>query len=212
MESLPPLTDDDKATVLGLVLRYGVLRRENVLDAKEKEQIELRMKDRAKRMEQLTTAFRGFGFVAGEEGYFKQIRAQVGEEAYLAMLAKINAIIPDPDAVPPAVGPVVPTSEPEPEPQHDAHADSEPSIREMVIESLRKAFPMGRIASDIRRAIESRRKTKLHDKTIGMTLYRLSQAEPPMARREGTTWFFVPPDEEKKNPGAPTPGQNGVFD
>ena len=39
-----------------------------------------------------------------------------------------------------------------------------------------------------------------------MTLYRLSQAEPPLARREGTTWFFVPPDEGKKEPRRVTGG------
>jgi hypothetical protein len=27
------------------------------------------------------------------------------------------------------------------------------------------------------------------------------------ARRQGITWFFVPPDAEKKNPGGDTPGQ-----
>jgi hypothetical protein len=45
-----------------------------------------------------------------------------------------------------------------------------------------------------------------------MTLYRLSQADPPLARRAGITWFFVPPEAEKKNPGGDAPGPDNVFE
>lgn len=203
MESLPTLTDDDRATLLGLVLLYGVLSRENVVDRRQMEQLEARIKGRRERMGKLFSGFQAFGITDDGEGYFKKIRAAVGDDAYVATLGKIDAIIPDPNAEkPPEVGPVAPRPESEREPEPPSGL----SIREMVIESLQKSFPMGRFASDIREAIESRRKAKLHDKTIGMTLYRLSQADPPLARREGTTWFFVPPDEEKKNPGGETPG------
>ena len=49
---------------------------------------------------------------------------------------------------------------------------------------------------------------EIHEKTVGMTLYRLLQDK--LVRREGHTWFLVPqPIAETKNPGGETPGQIG---
>lgn len=50
----------------------------------------------------------------------------------------------------------------------------------------------------------------LHEKTIGMTLFRLSQKG--VARRDGHTWFYVQPPAETEKPGAPAPGRINPFD
>jgi hypothetical protein len=76
---------------------------------------------------------------------------------------------------------------------------SEPSVREIAIEQLKRAGVAGAKASTIRQVAESILKKKFHEKTAGMTLYRLSKDG--LARREGQTWFFVPPKAETKNPG-----------
>jgi hypothetical protein len=70
-------------------------------------------------------------------------------------------------------------------------AEGEGSIREAVIDRLKKAGAAGAKAADIRREIEKMQGRELHDKTIGMTLYRLSLKG--QSRRDGITWFYVPP-------------------
>jgi hypothetical protein len=69
-------------------------------------------------------------------------------------------------------------------------ATADVSIREAVIEELRSAGSKGARASEIRQKVEKRLGRQLHYKTIGMTLYRLS--EKGKARREGLTWYSAP--------------------
>lgn len=81
----------------------------------------------------------------------------------------------------------------------------EPSVREIALQQLKRAGEAGSKASAIRQVVESILKKKVHDKTVGMTLYRLSKDK--LVRREGQTWFFVPSKEaETKNPGGSAPG------
>ncbi len=86
--------------------------------------------------------------------------------------------------------------------QLDEGTELTTTVREAVINGL-KAAPWGSKAAELRASYEQQHGTKLHSKTIGMTLYRLSKETPPLARREGRTWFFV----ETENPGGETPGQ-----
>ena len=81
-----------------------------------------------------------------------------------------------------------------------------PTIRELTVEWLKTAGDSGIKAATIRQQIESKYHINLHDKTVGMTLWRLSQDG--LARREGHTWFFVPPTAETENPGGEAPGSN----
>lgn len=64
------------------------------------------------------------------------------------------------------------------------------SIREAVIDQLKMAGKKGIKAATLRRIIENMLGRQLHYKTIGMTLYRLS--EKGQARRDGVIWFHVP--------------------
>jgi hypothetical protein len=85
-----------------------------------------------------------------------------------------------------------------------------PSVRETVLERLKLAGDKGLKAADVRQYYEDTFSAKLHEKTIGMTLYRLSKEN--LARREGRTWFYAPLNEgETKNPGGRTPGLVDVF-
>jgi len=98
------------------------------------------------------------------------------------------------------------------EPAPDETGDESKSVRELVLQRLELAGPKGMKAADLRSHLERVYGIQTHEKTVGMTLYRLSKAEPSLARRDGTTWFFVPPQAEKKNPGGETPGQSNVFE
>ena len=66
------------------------------------------------------------------------------------------------------------------------------TVREMVLDIARAAYPKPIRAKAVQTQLEQARGEKLHYKTIGMTLYRLSKDD--LMRREGYDWFFVPPD------------------
>ena len=61
----------------------------------------------------------------------------------------------------------------------------------------------GSKAKPIQDYIEATYNTKIHDKTVGMTLYRLQKDD--FVYRRGHTWFIA---EKAMNPGAVTPGPN----
>lgn len=82
------------------------------------------------------------------------------------------------------------------------------SIRDEVLERARLAYPAAVKATALRAELEKHRGA-LHEKTIGMTLYRLSRDG--LVERDGRNWFFVPPEQRTKNPGGETPGQH-LFD
>lgn len=67
-----------------------------------------------------------------------------------------------------------------------------PSVRERVVAIAKTAYPDPVRASAIRQQLEEIG-LRLHDKTIGMTLYRLSREG--SLRRTGWNWFFVPEDQ-----------------
>jgi hypothetical protein len=77
-----------------------------------------------------------------------------------------------------------------------------PRVSDIVLDRLKKAGAKGSKASPIQSYIESTYGKKIHDKTVGMTLYRLAKDE--MVRRDGHTWFIT---EKGMNPGAVTPGK-----
>ncbi len=79
-----------------------------------------------------------------------------------------------------------------------------PTIQEILLERLQEAGDKGSKAAPLRHHIHQTYNVEIHEKTVGMTLYRLLKKG--LVRREGHVWFFVPQDAETKNPGAPTPG------
>ncbi|MBR0712200.1 hypothetical protein [Bradyrhizobium liaoningense] len=87
---------------------------------------------------------------------------------------------------------------------------AEPSIRDLILLYLKQAGAKGEKASLMRRKVETFLNRQIHYKTIGMSLYRLSKESPPAVRREGQTWFLIPPLPwaETKDPGAATPGSS----
>lgn len=76
-----------------------------------------------------------------------------------------------------------------------------PPIRQIVLDCLKLAGTQDSKAAAIQAHIEQTYRVKIHDKTVGMTLYRLSTEG--LVRRDGRTWFIAP---KAMNPGAATPG------
>lgn len=76
-----------------------------------------------------------------------------------------------------------------------------PRVSDIVLDRLKVAGKTGSKAAPIQAYIESTYSTKIHDKTVGMTLYRLQKER--RVRRRGHTWFIAP---ETMNPGVAAPG------
>lgn len=88
-------------------------------------------------------------------------------------------------------------------------AHNMPKIREIVLDQLRLAGPDGLKASVIQNYIRTTYEADIHEKTVGMTLYRLSLDK--LVRREGRQWFLVSgATPEAENPGATTPGPTSI--
>jgi hypothetical protein len=76
-----------------------------------------------------------------------------------------------------------------------------PRLGDIILDQLKKAGPSGSKAAPIQKYIETTYGKHIHDKTVGMTLYRL--AKEGLVRRNGHTWFVV---LETTNPGVAAPG------
>jgi hypothetical protein len=78
------------------------------------------------------------------------------------------------------------------------------TLRDVILERLKVAGSEGSKAAPIREFYERTFGKIIHEKTVGMTLYRLQNDG--LVCREGHTWFLAPPKAETGNPGAETPG------
>jgi hypothetical protein len=73
------------------------------------------------------------------------------------------------------------------------------SIKAMVLQATEDAFPLPVQAAEVRRALGSNGYT-IHEKTVGMTLYRLSVSQ--RVRRDGLDWYFIPQPARRAEGGA----------
>jgi hypothetical protein len=78
-----------------------------------------------------------------------------------------------------------------------------PTIREIALMRLREVGPAGLRAKTIREYIQTTYGVECHEKTVGMTLYRLSNER--LVRRNGHVWF-INDAQESKTPGVSAPG------
>ena len=83
-------------------------------------------------------------------------------------------------------------------------------ISVLLLDRLKDVGFHGSKALPLRDHLKQHYNIDTHYKTVGMSLYRLSQESPPKVHRKGHTWFFGPPVAETKNPGGDTPGQLNV--
>ncbi len=80
-----------------------------------------------------------------------------------------------------------------------------PTVREVALKMLKGAGSTGMKAETIREYLDHHYGMAVHDKTVGMTLYRLSRDQ--LVHRVGHTWFAGPSlAGSVENPGADTPG------
>lgn len=78
------------------------------------------------------------------------------------------------------------------------------SLREVILDRIEAAGAAGSKAAAIREFYERTFGKTIHQKTVGMTLYRLQNDG--LVRHEGHFWFLAPPKSETGNPGVSAPG------
>jgi hypothetical protein len=224
---MPTLDDEDIATAVALMVRLVRVQNERNRVGEIKKEVDEKYVAINLQWNRCRDALAILGFDTSSKDIWSDIKAAIGMPNWNAAferakasplpLTPILAVMPP---IPPPPPPVSPGNEEWDDGEPDELTDTafegveEPpqSVREFVIEALKTHGQKGTKAADIRAAYESARGMKLHDKTIGMTLYRLSKEEPPLARREGRIWFFVEPNGGTKNPGGGTPGLSELFE
>jgi hypothetical protein len=200
--ALPAPIEPENALILTqLAVRWHRLFLQRKADQEALTEIQARLAAAHADLEKLKRAAIALGAEPAKLGWFVPIREAVGVEVFDKAMADAGLVVQwKAHALQTVLPPAVTKESPPP-------LSPAASIRDLVIERLEAAGAVGALASDIRKYIEALRGTELHEKTVGMTLYRLSRDG--LARREGRTWFFVP---EAKNPGSGVPGQQNIFE
>jgi hypothetical protein len=213
---MPVYDEGDKAALLALVRKYQRVWYDRDRDKKIKASVEARLETYEPQVERLKAAFAIFGVEGFKREHWDQLAKDLGEEEFYSSIADItyrpapkqNRDGSDEEPSAPTAVDLQPQPQPQPQPQLEHEPETGPeadtdggTVREIVLRYLKNSAVRGAKASDIRQHIETLRGEQLHEKTVGMTLYRLSLDG--LVRREGRTWFFVP---ETKNPGGDTPG------
>lgn len=116
-------------------------------------------------------------------------------------LVHLNASAVPGDKVPQLAQPKSPAAQPSPV--------RRPPLREIVLEQLKITAPAERKAAELREYIERTYGEIIHEKTVGMTLYRLSKEG--LVRRDGHNWFLGTVQAETGNPGVVAPGVDELF-
>lgn len=82
-------------------------------------------------------------------------------------------------------------------------------IKDLVLQAAQQAYPNAVRASALREALGAAGHS-IHEKTIGMTLYRLLKSG--IVRRTGRDWYFVPEHERAEHGNSPKPSGTGELE
>jgi len=202
---MPDWNDHDKTALLALLSRYVRLYDQRSADMAHRSELDARITSATADITKLSGAFSIFDVSTKGDGWGQVIRQAVGDDAYFDALKIGGRIVPE-VAVQPIPSANENDDEAETEEQFELQQDEaiDGTVRELVLEQLKAVGAKGTTSTALREYIESARNTKLHYKTVGMTLYRLSKDG--LVSRHGRTWFIAPPKGEAKNPGGETPG------
>jgi hypothetical protein len=179
----------DRSALVSLGIRIFNYIDENHRLAMEEVRIEEQKKANESKRVDLAAAFRVYGIDISDDEAWKAFITEYMDEILAARSSSSGGVAEQ-------AGPM-----------HLA-VTAKPNIANLILQRLQEMAGQGQKSSDIKRWLKNAHNIEVHDKTPGMSLYRLSQEKPPRVHRKGHTWFFGPPQEgEAENPGAVTPGQ-----
>lgn len=205
----------DKAAVLAMLIRQ--IRYQNIVAEQEpiKATAEALINEAKASIKLNREALKSFGFDQAGKELWDQVKYSIGEDAYFKAfdIAKKEyeadhemKLISDTSVK--SVSRQVTVVDKRTESIEGKTETSEPpNIRDLIINKLKRSSKeFGVTSAVIRRYLENDLHVSMHEKTVGMTLYRLSRDG--LVRREGRNWFYIPTvknsaeDEAEKKEGS----------
>jgi hypothetical protein len=85
-----------------------------------------------------------------------------------------------------------------------------PTVQQFTLVQAEARYPGPVFAAELRKEYERLYGHAVHEKTFGMTLYRLSQMDyAPIRREKRADWYFIPPDERTARGMGGQPAEEG---
>jgi hypothetical protein len=186
----------DDAGVLALLIRHARAHFRKRRAEQTIKGLESEVKTFNKTMSDCEVALRVFGYDVNQQEIWSDLLKKHSTRVF--EMLEGEGLIESPRQIEgkPTEGPPPPAFPPKPR---------IPTIQEILIERLQEAGDRGSKAAPLRNYIHQTYNIEIHEKTVGMTLYRLLKKG--IVRRDGHVWFFVPQkDAETKKPGDLPPG------
>ncbi len=206
----PPVDLYDRAAIVAILARWSRAHSTRDSLVQQKERIEQEIIQQDGRMTDCYAGLRVLGFDVFVDGVWNDLAATFGDEVGQLISTQLAREVAEFTQQLEGAGEAYQDLVAEPSIASNQTPPPMPTISKIATERLREAGELGTKAAAIREFILRTYGRHVHEKTVGMSLYRLSQQSPPVARREGHTWFFVPPSADAKNPGADDAGAQVV--
>jgi hypothetical protein len=191
------LSDYDKQAVFAILARAHRLQEQNKVDEEAMREINQRLMSARTKINQGIAALSLFGIENKPGGnIWDEVKEVLGAERYNAAIAAGKR----PEGAPVEEPPITnPDEEEDGEAGDEAASDdpnvlaevASPKISDAIIELLESKWPEGVKVADVKSFLKATYNIDTHEKTPGMTLYRLSQQVPPLVKREKRVWFLA---------------------
>lgn len=187
---VPLLDDHDRAGVLALLIRS--IRIDDQLDADRSAAQELNARIAANTLarSKTITAFSVFGFDTGDE-LWDSVWEALGESDYAKAIALARGqALPLLEQISDAGGEIGSdgkNSRPSGKLNERAGQGAPPKIKDAILDYVRAVGSAGTTAKEVRQHLVDAYRISVHEKTPGMTLYRL--LKDGLVTREGRNWF-----------------------
>ncbi len=190
----------DRQAIVALVARLIAISQENNLRIRARADLDSEIANNNARMADCEAGLRALGHDLAQDGEWERV--------FNAYIADVHVYLTANQASPgdsDLIAPTMPISDTRP-------SQPNQSIAKLLVERLEEVGPKGSKAMPLREWLRNTHNLETHYKTVGMTLYRLSQDSPPKVHRKGHVWFFGPPPADAKDPGVDAPGLLEMMD
>lgn len=195
---LPELDEHDTAAVIGLLIR---VMRIDIANTRERElvaELNAALAQRVPVRKKYLEGIGAFGFNTTKSDIWDSVKAAIGPKTYsnawaIARAAseaseqKAKELEEQPDVAQGARSKVGPSLIGSDDHHRDKSDQQIPKIGQAILEYLRSLHGLGAPVSVIKKHLSDTYGIETHEKTPGMTLYRLSKEG--LVRRDGRSWF-----------------------
>lgn len=188
----------DKHAIVAFVARLLQISGQNHALMKERADLDMAIASNNARISDCEAGLRALGYNVSQQ--------EVWNELYNSYIGEVQKYLTPPQGDSEEISAL-------PRQLADTRIASPPSsIANLLLERLEEIGAKGSKALPLRDWLRNTHNLETHYKTVGMSLYRLSQDSPPKVHRKGHIWFFGPPPmEQPKDPGAGAPGQLDIL-